>query len=101
MKLYPGIRLGTLEEPATLEQFDFVLENNRKINIIYVRASPILEVLTGFMIAGFIFFSGSLLFICILINKKLSDKVAKSLNKLNIIILICNLNFVKLCKIYS
>ena len=36
-------------------------ENNRKINIIYVRASPILEVLTGFMIAFLIYISAKLI----------------------------------------
>ena len=32
-----------------------------KISSIIVRATPIMEILTGFMIAGFIFFSGSLI----------------------------------------
>ena len=36
-------------------------ENNRKINIIYVRASPIMEVLTGFMIAFLIYISAKLI----------------------------------------
>ena len=32
-----------------------------KISSIIVRATPVMEILTGFMIAGFIFFSGSLI----------------------------------------
>ena len=36
-------------------------ETNRKINIIYVRASPIMEILTGIMIAFLIFFSAKLI----------------------------------------
>ena len=36
-------------------------ETNRKINIIFVRASPIMEILTGIMIAFLIFFSAKLI----------------------------------------
>jgi ATP-binding cassette, subfamily B, bacterial MsbA len=38
-----------------------LVEKNIKINSILVRATPIMECLTGFMIAGFIFFSGKLI----------------------------------------
>ena len=38
-----------------------LVEKNIKINSILVRATPIMETLTGFMIAGFIFFSGKLI----------------------------------------
>ena len=38
-----------------------LVEKNIKIGTILVRATPIMESLTGFMIAGFIFFSGSLI----------------------------------------
>jgi subfamily B ATP-binding cassette protein MsbA len=38
-----------------------LVEKNIKINSILIRATPIMETLTGFMIAGFIFFSGKLI----------------------------------------
>ena len=38
-----------------------VVEKNIKINSVLIRAAPIMETLTGFMIAGFIFFSGKLI----------------------------------------
>jgi len=38
-----------------------LVEKNIKINSVLIRATPIMEVLTGFMIAGFIFFSGKLI----------------------------------------
>ena len=38
-----------------------VVEKNIKINSVLIRAAPIMETLTGFMIAGFIFFSGRLI----------------------------------------
>ena len=38
-----------------------LVEKNIKINSVLVRATPIMETLTGFMIAGFIFFSGKLI----------------------------------------
>ena len=38
-----------------------LVEKNIKIATIMVRATPIMEALTGFMIAGFIFFSGKLI----------------------------------------
>ena len=40
---------------------DHLKEKNKKINIIYVRASPIMESLTGIMIAILIFYSGKLI----------------------------------------
>ena len=40
---------------------DYLKEKNKKINIIYVRASPIMESLTGIMIAILIFYSGKLI----------------------------------------
>ena len=40
---------------------DDLVENNIKIGSVLIRATPIMEVLTGFMIAGFIFFSGKLI----------------------------------------
>ena len=38
-----------------------LVEKNIKIGSVMVRATPIMETLTGFMIAGFIFFSGKLI----------------------------------------
>ncbi len=38
-----------------------LVEKNIKINSVLIRATPIMETLTGFMIAGFIFFSGKLI----------------------------------------
>ena len=38
-----------------------LVEKNIKINSVLVRATPIMETLTGIMIAGFIFFSGKLI----------------------------------------
>ena len=40
---------------------DDLVENNIKIGSIIIRATPIMETLTGFMIAGFIVFSGKLI----------------------------------------
>ena len=40
---------------------DDLVEKNIKHNSIIIRATPIMETLTGFMIAGFIFFSGQLI----------------------------------------
>ena len=38
-----------------------MVDKGAKISSIIVRATPVMEILTGFMIAGFIFFSGSLI----------------------------------------
>ena len=40
---------------------DDVVEKNIKIGSVIIRATPIMEILTGLMIAGFIFFSGKLI----------------------------------------
>ena len=40
---------------------DDLVEKNIKLNSILIRATPIMETLTGFMIAGFIYFSGKLI----------------------------------------
>ena len=50
------------EENKKANQFiDDLVEKNIKIGSIIVRATPIMECLTGFMIAGFIFISGKLI----------------------------------------
>ena len=40
---------------------DDLVEKNIKIGSVIIRATPIMEALTGFMIAGFIIFSGKLI----------------------------------------
>ena len=40
---------------------DDLVEKNIKIGVVMIRATPIMEALTGFMIAGFIIFSGTLI----------------------------------------
>ena len=40
---------------------DDLVEKNIKIGSVMIRATPIMEALTGFMIAGFIVFSGKLI----------------------------------------
>ena len=40
---------------------DDLVEKNIKIGSVLIRATPIMEILTGFMIAGFIYFSGKLI----------------------------------------
>ena len=40
---------------------DDLVEKNIKIGSVMIRATPIMEILTGFMIAGFIIFSGRLI----------------------------------------
>ena len=50
------------EEDKKANQFiDDLVEKNIKIGSIIIRATPIMECLTGFMIAGFIFISGKLI----------------------------------------
>ena len=40
---------------------DDLVEKNIKIGSVLIRATPIMEILTGFMIAGFIVFAGKLI----------------------------------------
>ncbi len=49
------------EKKRAYEFIDILKESNRKINIIFVRASPIMECLTGIMIAIIIFVSAKLI----------------------------------------
>ena len=46
------------EEVKAEKVIDDVVEKNIKIGAVMIRATPIMETLTGFMIAGFILFSG-------------------------------------------
>ena len=49
------------ENQKAIEFIDDLVEKNIKIGSIVIRATPIMECLTGFMIAGFIFISGKLI----------------------------------------
>ena len=49
------------ENQKATEFIDDLVEKNIKIGSIIIRATPIMECLTGFMIAGFIFISGKLI----------------------------------------
>ena len=58
------IRIYQKEEHEGKNAKDFVndlVEKNIKIMSVMIRATPIMETLTGFMIAGFIFYSGKLI----------------------------------------
>ena len=50
-----------LENKRAKEVIDDLVEKNIKIGSVIIRATPVMEILTGFMIAGFIYFSGSLI----------------------------------------
>ena len=49
------------ENKKTNNLIDNLIEKNIKYNSVLIRATPIMETLTGVMIAGFIFFSGKLI----------------------------------------
>ncbi len=58
------IRIYQKEDDENLKAKHFIddlVEKNIKIGSIMIRATPIMEALTGFMIAGFIIFSGKLI----------------------------------------
>ena len=58
------IRIFQTEKRETLNALnktDAVIDKSIKIQSILIRATPIMEILTGIMIAGFIFFSGVLI----------------------------------------
>ena len=50
-----------MENEKANQVINDLVEKNIKIGSIMIRATPIMETLTGFMIAGFIFFSGKLI----------------------------------------
>jgi len=50
-----------IETENTIKAINETVEKNIKIACIVIRATPIMETLTGFMIAGFIFYSGKLI----------------------------------------
>ena len=49
------------ETENAINKIDEAVEKNIKISSIMIRATPVMETLTGFMIAGFIFYSGRLI----------------------------------------
>ena len=58
------IRIYQKEEQENLKAKTVIkdlVERNIKIGSVLIRATPIMETLTGFMIAGFIIFSGKLI----------------------------------------
>ena len=64
LKASKMIRIYQKEENENLKAnkvIDDLVEKNIKIGSIMIRATPIMETLTGIMIAGFIFFSGKLI----------------------------------------
>jgi subfamily B ATP-binding cassette protein MsbA len=77
------------------DYLDQLKEKNKKIGIVIVRISPIMEVLTGFMIAILIFYSGKLIasnelsvnnFFSFLAAMMLAYQPVRSLSTLNIIV---------------
>ena len=50
-----------VESENAKEAINSIVEKNIKIASIMIRATPVMETLTGFMIAGFIFYSGRLI----------------------------------------
>ena len=64
LKASKMIRIYQKEEDESFKAgkvIDDLVEKNIKIGSIMIRATPIMETLTGLMIAGFIFFSGKLI----------------------------------------
>ena len=59
-KLMKIFQKENYEKERALKYIDALKETSKKINIVFVRASPIMEVLTGFMIACLIFISAKL-----------------------------------------
>ena len=60
-KLIKIFQRENFERKRADEYINKFKETNRKINIIFVRASPVMEILTGIMIAFLIFFSAKLI----------------------------------------
>ena len=59
-KLMKIFQKENYEKERALRYINALKETSKKINIVFVRASPIMEVLTGFMIACLIFISAKL-----------------------------------------
>jgi len=60
-KLTKIFQKETYEQKRAVEYIDDLKETSKKINAVFVRASPIMEVLTGIMIAFLIFISAKLI----------------------------------------
>ena len=66
-EIIKGSRMIRIYQKETAElsnagkKIDLMVDKNIKINKILIRATPIMEILTGIMIAGFIFYSGKLI----------------------------------------
>ena len=66
-EIFKGSKMIRVYQKEDVENFkakkviDDLVEKNIKIGSVMIRATPIMEALTGFMIAGFIFFSGKLI----------------------------------------
>ena len=66
-EIFKGARMIRIYQKEEHENFkaksviDDLVEKNIKIGSVLIRATPIMETLTGFMIAGFIIFSGKLI----------------------------------------
>ena len=60
-KLIKIFQKETYENKRAFEYIDSLKETSKKINIVYVRASPIMEAMTGIMIAILIFISAKLI----------------------------------------
>ena len=66
-EIIKGSRMIRIYQKETAElsnagkKIDLMVDKNIKINKILIRATPIMEILTGVMIAGFIFYSGKLI----------------------------------------
>ena len=59
-KLMKIFQKETYEKKRALKYINTLKETSKKINIVFVRASPIMEILTGIMIACLIFVSAKL-----------------------------------------
>ncbi len=59
-KLMKIFQKENYEKERALKYINALKETSKKINIVFVRASPIMEILTGFMIAFLIFISAKL-----------------------------------------
>ena len=66
-EIFKGSRMIRIYQKEEIEKnnaskvVNDLVEKNIKIGSVLIRATPIMEILTGFMIAGFIFFSGKLI----------------------------------------
>ena len=94
-KLIKIFQKETKEISRADKHLDQLKDKNKKIQIIFVRLSPIMETLTGFMVAILIFYSGKLMakgevdinnFFSFLAAMMLAYQPVRSLSTLNIVI---------------